>query len=280
MERPSEKDVADTMAKTKAAFESIIGGKIKAAQPKSVEAGPDGPTFVRYTPASDPSAQKIIKMTTVAEDPLEPPRFKHKKVPKGPPSPPPPVLHSPPRKVTHQEQQDWMIPPCISNFKNNKGYTIPLDKRLAADGRGLQDIYINDNFAKFSEAMHLADRHAREEVRQRNLMQQRLAQKEKESQEEHLRLMAQRAREERAGIRNAVEASGNVGLVGAYGSDSDATSDSEAEADAAEDDMAARKERDEVRRRQREDRERELRMSHMGQEQRAKQLMRYLSALD
>ena len=31
---------------------------------------------------------------------------------------------------------DWKIPPCVSNWKNAKGYTIPLDKRLAADGRG------------------------------------------------------------------------------------------------------------------------------------------------
>lgn len=76
----------------------------------------------------------------VVEDPLEPPRFKGKKVPRGPPSPPPPVLRSPPRKVTAQEQKEWMIPPCVSNWKNNKGYTIPLDKRLAADGRGLQDV--------------------------------------------------------------------------------------------------------------------------------------------
>lgn len=27
--------------------------------------------------------------------------------------------------------QDWKIPPCISNWKNIKGYTIPLDKRRA-----------------------------------------------------------------------------------------------------------------------------------------------------
>ena len=37
-----------------------------------------------------------------------------------------------------KEQQEWKIPPCISNWKNARGYTIPLDKRLAADGRGLQ----------------------------------------------------------------------------------------------------------------------------------------------
>ncbi|CAN0477339.1 unnamed protein product, partial [Scytosiphon promiscuus] len=48
---------------------------------------------------------------------------------------PVPVLHSPPRKVTVQDQQAWKIPPCVSNWKNARGYTIPLDKRLAADGR-------------------------------------------------------------------------------------------------------------------------------------------------
>ena len=44
------------------------------------------------------------------------------------------------RKVTAKEQQEWKIPPCISNWKNARGYTIPLDKRLAADGRGLQQV--------------------------------------------------------------------------------------------------------------------------------------------
>ena len=81
-----------------------------------------------------------------------------------------------------KEQQEWKIPPCISNWKNPKvhtqfirkswlcttfllisvaqGYTIPLDKRLAADGRGLQDHTINDNFAKLAQALYTADREA------------------------------------------------------------------------------------------------------------------------
>ena len=88
-------------------------------------------------------------MSEVVEDPLEPPRFKHKKIPRGPPSPPPPVLRSPPRKATVAEQKEWMIPPCISNWKNNKGFTIPLDKRLAADGRGLQDVRSNKSPTPF-----------------------------------------------------------------------------------------------------------------------------------
>ena len=148
MERPSEDDVANTAARTQAALEKLINGKIKAANPKNVPSTQGGTSYIRYTPGAggmngdDSSKQRIIKMVDVVEDPLEPPRFKAKKIPRGPPSPPAPIMRSPPRKVTAQDQKDWMIPPCVSNWKNNKGYTIPLDKRLAADGRGLQDVRI------------------------------------------------------------------------------------------------------------------------------------------
>merc|ERR1719153_2056049 len=134
---------------------------------------------------------------------MEPARFKiNKKVPRGPPSPPAPVMHSPTRKVTAKEQQDWKIPPCISNWKNAKGYTIPLDKRLAADGRGLQQVHINENFSKLAEALYIADRKAREAVEMRASLEKKLAQKEKEAKESKLRELAQKARQERAGIRS------------------------------------------------------------------------------
>jgi SNW domain-containing protein 1 len=144
MDRPSEEEVQATADKTRLALEKLVNGKIKAAQPKNVPGSQGKTSFIRYTPGQQNGQaglqQRIIKMSDVVEDPLEPPRFKHKKIPKGPPSPPPPVLRSPPRKATAAEQKEWMIPPCISNWKNNKGFTIPLDKRLAADGRGLQDV--------------------------------------------------------------------------------------------------------------------------------------------
>jgi SNW domain-containing protein 1 len=152
---------------------------------------------------------RIIRLSEAPVDPLEPPRFKHRKIPRSTGSPPPPVLRSPPRKVSAQEQANWVIPPCISNWKNAKGYTIPLDKRLANDGiklidkgRGLQDITINDNFAKFSEALFIADRHAREEVKLRNEMQSNLLLKQKKEREEKLRELAQQARDERKGKSN------------------------------------------------------------------------------
>lgn len=285
MERPSQEDIDATTERTRLALERLVNGKIKAAQPKNVPESGGKSSFVRYTPGQQQGGsglnQRIIKITEVAEDPLEPPRFKHKKIPRGPPSPPAPVLRSPPRKATAQEQKEWMIPPCISNWKNNKGYTIPLDKRLAADGRGLQDIHINDNFAKFSEALYVADRVAREEVRQRTLMQQKLAEKEKASKEENLRMLAQRAREGRTGVASTAKptAAANAAFqssLGQYGdSDSDESPGSEDEdkRDESEEDEAVQI-RDKMRREKREERQREMRLSNMGTEQRMKQLAR------
>jgi SNW domain-containing protein 1 len=290
MERPSEEEVQETTNRTKEALEKLVNVKIKAAQPKNVQTTGGKSSFIRYTPGQqgngqDGLKQRIIKMTEVVEDPLEPPRFKHKKIPRGPPSPPPPILRSPPRKATAQEQKEWMIPPCISNWKNNKGFTIPLDKRLAADGRGLQDVHINDNFAKFSEALFVADQHARDEVRQRALMQQRLAQKEKENKEEHLRMLAQRAREERAGLPSSTTAAAastqsKVAMkssLAAYGSESETSSGSGSGSESgseSEGDEEARKLRDQMRADKRHEREREMRMNNMGTEQRAKALAR------
>ncbi|WVQ78889.1 pre-mRNA-processing protein 45 [Cryptococcus sp. DSM 104549] len=283
MERPDDATVADNTERTRLALERITNGKIKAAQPKNVPKSNNESTYIRYTPANQSAGegkQRIIKMTEVEEDPLEPARFKHKKIPRGPAEPPPPVLQSPPRAATAQDLEDWKIPPCVSNWKNNKGFTIPLDKRLAADGRGLQDVHINDNFAKFSEALYIADRHVREEVRERARLQQLLAQKEKSKKEEDLRLMAQRAREERNGITApAIAGSSSAGALaggapavtgmtglGAYGSDSESE-----ESDSEEDEEAIR-EREQVRAEKRKEREKEMRMSNMGSEMRAKLL--------
>lgn len=134
-----------TAERTRLALEKVTSGKIAAARPTTVALKDSASSqYIRYTPAStsDQGKQRIIKMSEVQEDPLEPPRFKHKKIPRAPDGPPPPVMQSPPRRVTPQEAKDWQIPPCISNWKNNKGYTIALDKRLAADGRGLQDVSV------------------------------------------------------------------------------------------------------------------------------------------
>lgn len=105
-----------------------------------------------HEPISNPHcSHRIIRMTEMAKDPLEPPKFKFTKAVAAPGSPPVPVMHSPPKKLSKEDRDAWKIPPSISNWKNPKGYMIPLDKRLATDGRDLQENKINDAFANLSE---------------------------------------------------------------------------------------------------------------------------------
>ncbi|KAH0620455.1 hypothetical protein JD844_020949 [Phrynosoma platyrhinos] len=174
LQRPDEEAVRELTEKTRAALEKSVSQKIAAAMPVRAADKLAPAQYIRYTPSQQGVAfnsgakQRVIRMVEMQKDPMEPPRFKiNKKIPRGPPSPPAPVMHSPSRKMTVKEQQEWKIPPCISNWKNAKGYTIPLDKRLAADGRGLQTVHINENFAKLAEALYIADRKAREAVEMR-----------------------------------------------------------------------------------------------------------------
>lgn len=264
LDRPSEEEVQASKEKTQNALALLVSGAAAAQKPKNVKGRErKDPTFVRYTPASqmgDTSKKndRIMKIVERQQDPMEPPKFKHKKIPRGPPSPPAPIMHSPPRKLTAEDQENWKIPPPVSNWKNPKGYTVPLDKRLAADGRGLQDVTINDKFAQFAEALFTADRHAREEVKQRAQMQQKLAEKEKMQKEEHLRMLAQKAREDRGG------------RGGRRGSED--RSD-ESYSGRSEDEEAA-KDREELRRERRREHERQIRQSRMGAERRIQVMAR------
>ncbi|EGD72218.1 SNW domain-containing protein 1 [Salpingoeca rosetta] len=217
---PSEEEIADTAKETWDALSKMVDGKVASARATHVQKSERDPTYIRYTPQqgggghNSGAQQRIIRMMNEQVDPLEPPKFRtNQKIPRGPPSPPAPVLHSPPRKVTAEEQRSWDIPPCISNWKNHKGFTVPLDKRMAADGRGLQDVTINDNFAKVAEALYIAERESRIAIQKRHEIRTRAAQKEKERQEESLRRMAERAREQRAGIRTGDDAEDAEGVM-------------------------------------------------------------------
>jgi hypothetical protein len=165
LRRPDDEAVAANTNATLAAMNMIVAKKVASSLP--VKHPTDGATqaardheFVRYTPKPDAPGynpnckQRIIRMVDMPVDPMQPPKFEHKKLPPGPPPPPVPLMRSPPRKVTAEDQKNWKIPPCISNWKNARGYTIPLDKRLAADGRGLQETSINHKFAKIAEALY------------------------------------------------------------------------------------------------------------------------------
>ena len=240
LQRPGLEEEIETANRTRAALEKLVNRKISMARPVTVPENANANTkkaqYLRYTPAGGVTSgtnsgakQRIIRLVETPVDPLEPPKYKHTKVPRGPPSPPVPVMHSPPRKITAADQKKWTIPPCVSNWKNAKGYTIPLDKRLAADGRSLQEAAINDKFAKVAQALHIAQQQSREAVALRAKVQKRIGVKQKEQVEEELRKMAAEARAQRAGI-----------LMGDKGGDSDTSSGSDSDDSEASDAGEAR----------------------------------------
>ncbi|EDO06511.2 SKIP/SNW domain of chromatin family protein [Babesia bovis T2Bo] len=197
--RPSDDDINKNLDRTREALDMAL---TRRRQQNSATSGPRSEAeIIKYTPSQQSSKtinQRLIKMVEKETDPLEPSRYRNRKLPASAPSPPPPLQHSPPRKLTKEDQLAWKIPPCISNWKNSKGYTIPIDKRVQADGRRLQEVFVNEKFAVFGESLSLAERTAREEVRLRNEAHRMEKLKEAQEKEEQLRALAARAREERS----------------------------------------------------------------------------------
>jgi len=197
--KPSDKELESNIQDTKLALEKILQKKIGAkTNQASVDNSEDQPTFFKYS-LSNGTESRIIKVSEAQVDPMEPARFALKKVPRGPPSPPVPVMHSPDKKVSKEVMEEWKIGPAISSWKNPKGYTIPLHQRLAATGKDLNSVQINDRFAKFAESLYIAENESRKDIEQRAELQKTIMIKQQEAKEEKLRQMAQRARTARFG---------------------------------------------------------------------------------
>jgi SNW domain-containing protein 1 len=264
--RPDDDEARKIAEETRSALALIVDQKVAAAQPTHIaKQNLNDPVFIRYTPNQQGEAfnsgarQRIIRLQEMPVDPLDPPKFQHKKLPQAPPSPPAPVMHSPPRKITVQDQQNWKIPPCISNWKNIKGYTMALDKRLAADGRTLQEVQINDKFAKLSEALFIAERTARKEIDHRAKMMQMLQKKKKEATEEQLRKLASEAR--KAGAKTTVRETEGYDEVSREDESKKAGEDKDEEAAAeTEDAVDDRGAREDLRRERKREMKRDLRM--------------------
>ena len=123
LSKPSDAKTLDTLLRTKLALEETIQGKISVSKVGSEALKlPDGPTYYKYE-------DKIIQIYEQPTDPMLPVKFQHRRVPRGKAEDPTPIDRSPPRKLTLKDELDWKIPPCISNWKNSKGYTIPLEMR-------------------------------------------------------------------------------------------------------------------------------------------------------
>ncbi|KAK6203317.1 component of the spliceosome [Scheffersomyces amazonensis] len=151
--------------------------------------------------------ERIIQVRQYVEDPMLPPKFKLRKNRHKTPSPPPPILKNVNElesKLTKEDREKWKIPAAISNWKNNQGFTISLDKRiLAANGGsvpGESQLETNLNIEKFgnlSTALEDADRKAREEIRVKNEAAKLQAIKDKQEKELQLKRLADLSRNQR-----------------------------------------------------------------------------------
>ena len=285
---PTEDEEQEAANKTQLALQKLLNDKnamknpsgsamVNAETSKNIE---EKTQFIKYTPRPDApgynpaAAQRVIQMVPAQVDPMMPPKHKHIKAPRGPAEDPVPVLHAPPQKLSKEERDKWNVPACISNWKNTRGYTIPLDKRLAADGRGLREHTINSNFATLSESLYVAEKQARQEVRMRVQVQKKLAIQEKDRREEELRRLANQARMERSGLASTSAAAtasqdnsspARAGRVPNKdsGDDSDSDLDSPPRRQAREtDEDVAAKQREKLRLERRREREKELRQEN------------------
>ena len=119
LQRPSHLEVQAVKEKTQEALNLLVTNQTASQNPKAVKGrAREEPTYVRYQPTAQmgeaQGKTRILKIQQRQVDPMAPALFKHKRIPRGPPSPPPPVLHSPPRKLTAEDQEMWRIPPAIS----------------------------------------------------------------------------------------------------------------------------------------------------------------------
>lgn len=287
---PEEEEA--TKQRTQAALQALLEKKTALDKPsgsaivnsKTSQNIEEKTEFIKYTPREDApgynpaAAQRVIQMVPKQVDPMMPPKHKHIKAPRGPAEDFVPVLHAPPTKLSKEERDAWNVPACISNWKNSRGYTIPLDKRLAADGRGLREHTINSNFATLSESLYVAEQQARQEVRMRSQVQKRLVLQQKEQREQELRDLANKARMERSGGGGAAAAvtaaSGDAPVrpppSGAISDEDDESGDEaslsnsrqEPQSVPATDEDVAAQQRERLRAERKRERERELRMEN------------------
>ncbi|CAN6621398.1 hypothetical protein TRVA0_008S02190 [Trichomonascus vanleenenianus] len=303
LDKPSEAETQENVERTRQALAKIVDKRLESQRPRTIAKQTDEPTYVRYTSGSqmggEGSKQRMIRVKDRQVDPFAPAKFQRPKQPRKNPSPPPPVLRSPPRKMTAQEQEDWYIPPTVSSWKNPKGFTIALDKRVAADGRSMhQPLEASQRNMNLAEALLSAESAARESLKQHKAMEAQLAEREQEEREEELRKLARQAREERQKIakpqsdeeeeerdmrrrsrwdrERSVE---RAPIDELRQSPSDKHRRSPSDERLPSDDKEEEKERAAARREaerrdRRKEREKELRLSRMGGERRAKALAR------
>lgn len=143
---------------------------------------------------------KHIHITNLKEDPMLPPKHKLRNNRESQAAPPPPVLKAQSaEKITKDIKDKWHIPSSVSNWKNNQGFTISLDKRVnaASGGAQLGSVDFNfENFSRLSLALENADSKARKELEEKHAIRRQMLQQENtEGDSSRVRELLEKARQ-------------------------------------------------------------------------------------
>jgi hypothetical protein len=96
---------------------------------------------------------------------------------------------------------------------NPKGLVIPLDIRLANDGRNLREYKANKNFAKFADILAMTEKNVRKEIEERNKIAQSIQIAAAMKKEKELKEAAKQARMERKSYTNKNSTNNNSSMV-------------------------------------------------------------------
>ena len=210
--KPSEEETLQNIYDTKKALEKLSNHRIKSYQSFKTnnlnnESNKNNKLkykYIDYKLDSNKSKSHLIKLVALPVDPLSNLKYKHHKIPLSYNDEKNfvPVLQEPAQKLSYEEQKKWKIPPCVNMSNNPKGLVIPLDIRLANDGRNLREYQANQNFAKFADILALTEKNVRKEIEDRNKIAQSIQIAAAMKKEQELKEAAKQARQERKSLNN------------------------------------------------------------------------------
>ena len=229
LQKPSEESTLQNIYNTKKALEKLSNHRIKTYQSfktnnLNVDSNKNNQLCYKYinyqfdSNNNNKNSNKnshLIKLVALPVDPLSNLKYKHHKIPLSNTNEKNfvPVLHSAPAPLSLEEQKKWKIPPCVNMSNNPKGLVIPLDIRLANDGRNLREYKANKNFAKFADILAMTEKKVRKEIEERNKIAQSIQIAAAMKKEKELKEAAKQARMERKSYTNKNSTNNNSSMV-------------------------------------------------------------------
>jgi len=182
--RPTQVEIQANVERTRAAIHArLVELGVETAAKTSQG---QGPMYLEY------KGTHTVQMVKEQVDPLAAPKATNRKVISRTVSPPKTIERSPPRAATKEAQAAWKVPLQVSEYKNDKGFIIPLEYRASKR----QAVEVSDRHESIAMAMDRAERELHQEVEERARQERRLAEQRQAQEEFALRAAAARKQHE------------------------------------------------------------------------------------